>query len=78
MNKSRETLLKMNETIIKLLEQIEIFQNDEKKYEAYEAHKIFDRISYFISIQDKYEDLKAYKFPTNQSWMCKDYKNDYS
>ena len=65
MNKSREALLKMNENIISLLEQIEIFKNDEKRYQSQEAHKFFDRISYFTSIQDKLEDFEAINLPTN-------------
>ncbi len=65
MDKSREALLKMNESIISLLDQIEIFKNDEKKYESQEAHKFFDRISYFTSIQDKLEDFEAHEFPSN-------------
>jgi hypothetical protein len=55
----------MNGSIISLLEQIEQFQHDEKKYGAPEAQKFFDRISYFTSIQDKLEDFEANTFPTN-------------
>ena len=65
MEKSREALLKMIDNIHSLLEQIEEFQHDEKKYGAPEAQKFFDRISYFTSIQDKLEDFEAYTFPSN-------------
>ena len=46
-------LLKINEGIFSLLEQIELFKQEEKLYEAAEAQKLFARISYYTSIQNK-------------------------
>jgi hypothetical protein len=43
----------MNEGIISLLEQIELFKQEDKLYEAPEAQKLFARISYYTSIQNK-------------------------
>ena len=42
----------MNEGIISLLEQIELFKQEEKLYEAPEAQELFARISYYTSIQN--------------------------
>lgn len=51
MDLNREVLIKMNESIISLLEQIQLFRQDEKRYQAQEAQKFFDRITYYTSIQ---------------------------
>jgi len=51
----------MNESIISLLDQIHLFKQDEKTYQAPEAQKFFDRITYYTSIQEQLEEFEESK-----------------